>query len=80
MKTHFDKESDQESLPSLGELTIDTYVPVTQGHDKDDHKDSHWCDRVGAPDGCPDKNSQEVDKNYYMCWRMRELCDAIYNK
>lgn len=76
----FCRESDRASLPSLGELTVYTYVPVTQGHDKDDRKDCHWCDREGALGGRLDENSQNTDKNYYMCWRMRELCDAIYNK
>ena len=80
MKKDVCEESDLASLPSLGELTVSTYVPVTQGHDKDDRKDCHWCDRVGAPDGCPDQNSQGLCRNYYVCWRMRELCDAIYNE
>jgi hypothetical protein len=80
MKTHFDNEGDWESLPSVGELIIDTYVPDTPGHDKDDRKDAHWCDREGTPDGRPDEKSQNTGRDYYLCWRMRELCDAIYGK
>lgn len=38
-----------------------------------------WNEHAGSTDGRLNEFYQDTDKDHYLCWRMRELCDAIYN-